>query len=108
MKPGDGVTINIIEIDDSLFFGKRESTIAERAVRNFGFMEWLNEVPKKCFNNWSIQGIEPPLYQSLINTCMLKKGSSVYSDQWYAYFTLTEEGYNGCCTNTMVFGQHEH
>lgn len=50
----------------------------------------------------------------IINKYVIK-GPSVYSDQWSAYFTLTEEGYNhltvnhskelksnnGCCTNTV-------
>lgn len=51
---------------------KKESTIADRATRNSWFLEWLNEVPKKWFYNWSIKGIQLSPYQSLIN--MLKRG----------------------------------
>ena len=103
---------NVIEIDESLFGKKR------KYHRGSGYQTvWVFGATEKNTRNCFMQIVARrdrdtlmPIIKKYIAT-----GSTIYSDRWAAYFTLTEEGYvhdtvnhteefkskTGCCTNTI-------
>lgn len=103
---------NVIEIDESLFGKKRKY---HRGSGNQNV--WVFGATERSTRNAFMQIVDKrdratllPIIKSHIDT-----GSTIFSDQWGAYFTLNEEGYThdtvnhskefksrtGCCTNTI-------
>jgi transposase len=103
---------NVIEIDESLFGKKRKYN------RGSGNQKiWVFGCIEKSTRNAFVQIVERRDRETLMPliTQNVAKGSTIYSDQWAAYFTLKDEGYThdtvnhskefksstDCCTNTI-------
>jgi transposase-like protein len=105
-----GVDTNIVEIDESLFGKKRKYN---RGTGNQKY--WVFGMLERGTRNSVLQLVERRDRQTLlpIIKAHVEEGSTIYSDQWAAYFTLKDEGYThltvnhseefmsaeGCCTN---------
>ena len=112
VKLGDGTTSEIIEIDESLFGKKRKYN---RGTGNQKY--WVFGMVERGTKKAVLQLVEKRDRASLLPIIenYVEKGSSIFSDQWSAYFTLAQEGYNhltvnhskefksdnGCCTNAI-------
>ena len=111
-KLGGGVHSEIIEIDESLFGKKRKY---HRGTGNQKY--WVFGMIERGTKNCHLQLVEKRDRGSLIPIIKqhVEEGSTIYSDEWRAYWSLPEEGYNhdkvnhtkefvsetGCCTNTI-------
>lgn len=110
VKLGSGVDSEIVEIDESLFGKKRKY---HRGSGNQKF--WVFGMVERGTRNSVLQLVDKRDRETLLP--IIKKyvvqGTTIYSDQWAAYYTIGEEGYShatvnhskefksadGCCTN---------
>lgn len=103
---------NIIEIDESLF-GKKRKYHRGTGRQNTWVFGCVERSTRKAFLQ-IVDKRDRDTLLPIIQNC-ISKGSTIYSDQWAAYFTLSDEGYthdtvnhskefkssSGCCTNTI-------
>ena len=109
---GDGVQSDIVEIDESLFGKKRKY---HRGTGNQKY--WVFGMIERDTKKSVLQIVDRRDRETLLPIIKkyVKVGTTIYSDQWGAYFTLENEGYHhktvnhsvefvsndGCCTNTI-------
>lgn len=108
----DGCDTNIVEIDESLFGKKRKF---HRGTGNQKY--WVFGITERGTRNSVLQMVDKRDRSTLLPIIkrFVKPGSTIYSDKWAAYDTLSQEGYNhlsvnhsvefksaeGCCTNAI-------
>ena len=112
VKLGEGVDSSIVEIDESLF-GKKRKYHRGTGNQHFWVFGMVERGTKKCV----LHMVDDRKRETLlpIITRYVKPGTTIYSDQWAAYNTIPNEGYNhltvnhnvqfksseGCCTNAI-------
>lgn len=107
-----GVDTNIVEIDESLFGKKRKY---HRGTGNQKY--WVFGIVERGTRNSILQLVDKRDRDTLLPIIKryVAPGSTIYSDKWAAYDTLSDEGYahlsvnhsvefksdDGCCTNAI-------
>ena len=106
------VSGNVVEIDESLFGKKRKYNRGSGNQKT-----WVFGATEKGTRNCVMQIVERRDRDKLLPIIKnnIARGTTIYSDQWAAYCSLPEEGYqhdtgnyskefksdSGCCTNTI-------